>query len=1161
MSTQPDHWEAVKALFEAALEEKPASRSDFLAERCTDAYVRAEVERLLVEHDQAGAFLSTPPLNFPSLPDPSTRGLAEGYVLAKRFRILRFVAGGGMGEVYEAEDQELHERVAIKTIRSEILAQPNAVARFKREVHLARQVTHPNVCRIYDLFRHECGPGNQAPEIVFISMELLRGKSLSERLKEGGCMKAELALPLVRQLAAALGAAHSVGIVHRDFKPGNVVLVGAADESRAVVTDFGLALQAVQPGEVTSFSTGVGFLGTPAYMSPEQLEGRPATPASDIYALGLVIYEMMTGARPFKGETPMAAAMKRLSEAPTPPHNLKSDLSPLWESAILRCLERDPSKRFASAADVEKALLGEETTQSRIRDRARKSDRKWAIVGSIVVIALLLASSLLFNKIRIRWSGAGTHARRSVAVLGFKNLSERPQVNWVSSTVSEELSTELAIGEKLRTISGEDVARMRADLSLPDTGSLSQNTLSKIRQYSGSDLVVYGSYLDVDGSIRLDVRVQDAAAGETLASLTETAPEQGIASLIETTGAAMRQKIGIGSVDPDQQGQAKAALPSNMDATRMYAEGLEKLRSFDPLAARDLLEKAISLDPKYALAHAQLSEAWSRLGYDERARQEAKEALDLAGSLPPQERLLVQARYWTVAPDRPKAIETYRALVNLVPDNLDYGLLLAQSQILGAKPNDALTTVDTLRKLPQPDSDDPRLDLAASKASYATANFADADALAARAFEKSKLRGATLLMATALLERAGPLRKLGKVSESLDSAISARKIYASTGDRAGLARAFKMSGNVERLQGNLAAALNDFENCLQVSREIGDRRGVSGVLGNIAIIYEKRGDSESARKNYEEELAIATEIDDKTQVVETLNNLAGLYEERGETSKARDTYEKSLKICQQTGNRDVEAVVTGNIGFEAVELGDIAQAKEMFEQALGMAQQSKNTEFLIFLNQQLGNVMRTRDELDKAKARYGEAAALADKIGDEEDAVLARMSLGQLEFDAGHATVAEASLRQGLDVLSRKGGIPEQVSAESLLAECMLARGKMKEAHEMILKAQALIPKLNGLGPRFAFEVTKARVLSALGKQDAAEELIHKVVVDGEKHGYIGFTLEARLAEGEIELKAGKTDSARAQLKSVEKDARSKGFLLIARRAVTALSLPRRLAS
>jgi serine/threonine protein kinase len=367
MATQQDNWELVKALFEAALEVDAANRFSFLKERCLDANLRAEVERLLTEHDEAASFLSTPALgNVPSEAEIRTARLSQGEVLAGRFRILRFIASGGMGEVYEAEDQELREHVAVKTIRPEILVQPDAMARFKREVHLARQVTHPNVCRIFDLFRHRAGDLAHG-ETVFISMELLHGKTLAERLKEVGRMSTEEAEPLVRQMASALAAAHEAGIVHRDFKPGNVVLVGSPGRWRAVVTDFGLALRSVTSDETASLPTGRGLLGTPAYMSPEQIEGRSVTSGSDIYALGLVIFEMVAGRRPFQGDTAMSEAIKRVSVPPTPPRNIVPGLTPVWEAMILRCLEREPAKRFAGAQDVIAALSGVTAVQNDAR--------------------------------------------------------------------------------------------------------------------------------------------------------------------------------------------------------------------------------------------------------------------------------------------------------------------------------------------------------------------------------------------------------------------------------------------------------------------------------------------------------------------------------------------------------------------------------------------------------------------------------------------------------------------------------------------------------------------------------------------------------------------------------------------------------------------------
>ena len=235
----PDEWDRIKHLFEAALDLKPEQRLSFLADACSsDAPARLEVERLLKEYDRASGSLENPPLPaFANVgPGDVSRTFSVSEIVAGRFRIRRFIGQGGMGEVYEAEDLDLHEAVALKTLRLGIAAGQRYLEALKREVHHARRVTHPNVNRIFDLERHRKPDGD---EVAFLTMELLEGETLAERLKRGGCLTTAEALPLIEQMAAGLRAAHEAGVVHRDFKPGNVMLV--ASGTRAVITDFGLA--------------------------------------------------------------------------------------------------------------------------------------------------------------------------------------------------------------------------------------------------------------------------------------------------------------------------------------------------------------------------------------------------------------------------------------------------------------------------------------------------------------------------------------------------------------------------------------------------------------------------------------------------------------------------------------------------------------------------------------------------------------------------------------------------------------------------------------------------------------------------------------------------------------------------------------------------------
>ncbi len=278
--------------------------------------------------------------------------------VAGRFKILTFVGHGGMGEVYEAEDLELKEKVALKTVRHRQLANNKAIERFRKEIVVARRVTHPNVCRTFDLFRHASSIQG-GKEILVVSMELLRGENLEEWLCRKGPLNTEEAYPLVKQMIAGLQAAHEAGVVHRDFKTSNVMLVVASTGSqvlRAVITDFGLAHSMQE--DAASLTSSSDMIGTPAYMAPEQVEGKEITPATDIYSLGVVMFRLVTSQLPFQADTLAATMLKRLQEPAPSPKSLRPGLDDNWSETILKCLEREPAKRFSSVQEVELALTG-----------------------------------------------------------------------------------------------------------------------------------------------------------------------------------------------------------------------------------------------------------------------------------------------------------------------------------------------------------------------------------------------------------------------------------------------------------------------------------------------------------------------------------------------------------------------------------------------------------------------------------------------------------------------------------------------------------------------------------------------------------------------------------------------------------------------------------
>ncbi len=301
-----------------------------------------------------------------SSPD-SSNVFSPGEVVDDRYRVVRLVGKGGMGEVYEAEALDGGERVALKTVLPELLGNQKTIARFEREAELSRRISHPGVLRIFEVLRAVMG-GATVPCMV---MELLEGETLADRLIAGRPLDQERAVPVACQMAAGLTAAHRAGVVHRDLKPDNVFLAvpeagaagGGQAELRVVLTDFGVARRSVPAPRDESLTASNVLLGTPDYMAPEQLELEEASAASDVYTMGLVLFEMLTGERPFVADTPIEVVFKRVQEEPPSPRVHLPDLDPRWEKVILRCLARQPEDRYAEAQDLIPVLAGDAASQ------------------------------------------------------------------------------------------------------------------------------------------------------------------------------------------------------------------------------------------------------------------------------------------------------------------------------------------------------------------------------------------------------------------------------------------------------------------------------------------------------------------------------------------------------------------------------------------------------------------------------------------------------------------------------------------------------------------------------------------------------------------------------------------------------------------------------
>lgn len=638
-------WQAIAKIFEAALEKPQGDRTAFVRQACAgDADLESELAKLLEADQGHGSFLERPALDgfAPQATLPYKSALLScGSVISGRFEILRFIGQGGMGQVYAALDLELRERVAVKAIRPEISSDPRVLSRFRRELQLTRRITHLNVCRTFDIARHKSAAGDDiSNDITFLTMELLEGETLGDLLRREGRLRTSEALPLVLQMVGALGAAHSVGVVHRDFKPSNVLLVGSREQLRLVVTDFGLA-RAVLPDErlsaenvANSLTGSEGFLGTLNYMAPEQLERGEANTTSDIYALGLVMYEMVAGRRPFADAIPFAEVVRRVKEPVPSPKLFAPDLDFRWEAAIRKCLDREPQARFESVQQLADEIscvegiafvrseanrsVADSERQNTERDRKTSRSFWWR---TAIGIAAGMAVALLFLLIRYyRVRNAPLAEGATVLMTEIRNDTGDQRFDGAT----ELMRRQLAQSPYFNLMETTRIRTFLVEMMRPADSPLDPSTAREVALRSGAPRVIFGQVSRVGDSYVLDIDIEQPDnnpshsrarwenhwtwSGGSAPSSEKEIPG-GFLAAVRDSSDWIRSQVGESANDIAQMSAPPEDVTTgNWDALSKFAQAEKFKESGRPDNAILALQSALAADPRFALAYMRLGD-------------------------------------------------------------------------------------------------------------------------------------------------------------------------------------------------------------------------------------------------------------------------------------------------------------------------------------------------------------------------------------------------------------------------------------------------------------------------------------------------------------------------------------------------------------------------
>jgi serine/threonine protein kinase/tetratricopeptide (TPR) repeat protein len=608
--------EFVEQLFEAALALEPSVRAAFLDQACgEDHELKRVVEDLLAEDAQAGSMLEHSPVESivrsPVSPasGANTTGsigdqiapilagsLKPGQNLIGRFIIVRYIAKGGMGEVYEAEDRLLQcARIALKTILPEVAGEPAFRERFEREVLLAREVGHPNLCPVHDIFHSE------QPDLLFLTMKLLAGETLSARLRASPAISQGEAMAILRQMAAGLRAIHDAGIVHRDIKPNNIMLEGSGPEVRLSITDFGLAR--ARHTEQSLFGKGL-VAGTPDYMAPELFAGGEPSQASDLFALGVVLHEVFTGQKPMRAPGDSGAICS--------PRLQSAGLPSFCVQLVTGCLDQDPMRRCQV---FERALT---SLHINYDTRGFWTRRRFVAVALSGFGAAAGTVWWKWNDIEELWSPLPT--KRFVALLSWPKTSDvhvTPMLTSVLSAIKSELTHVETRDRDLFVISPEDA-------------SLDVATMTHLKEVCdplGANLVLAASGIPAAGYFHLFLRLLDPVSGHSLREKRLTCP---VAEITTLPGKAVRAAAGLLNVAPylgretPQEGRTQSP-----EAFTAFQTAESLVKQTGPTALDEAIAKykrATELDSRYALAYAKLAQAYARYYFIHRSQA----ALDLA---------------------------------------------------------------------------------------------------------------------------------------------------------------------------------------------------------------------------------------------------------------------------------------------------------------------------------------------------------------------------------------------------------------------------------------------------------------------------------------------------------------------------------------------------
>ncbi len=1020
--------------------------------------------------------------------------LETGDVMAGRYEILQLLGEGGMGAVYKARDRELDRFVALKLIRRELSSNPAIVARFKQELLLSHQVTHKNVIRIYDL--------GDSDGIKFITMEFVEGEDLRTLILDNKKFSPKEAVEIIQQVCHALEAAHSVGIIHRDLKPQNVM----RDKSgRILVMDFGMARTLEGDGMT---QTGA-LVGTMEYMSPEQALAKDLDQRSDLFAVGLIFYELLSGKMPYKAESALASLIKRNQERAIPVSDHDQTIPGPLSNIVSKCLERDPALRYQTASELLQDLdmwvgKGAAATlgfQPAVEPWGRTIH--WPMVMGVITVLALATVGYVFRGPLFSPPAKKTASAPalSLAILPFRNASGDPSMDWLGSSVADMLSTDVGQSAHLRTISPERLHQVLSDLRITPGTSIDPGMIGRIAEFSNADTLVWGQYAKFGGQIRIDATLQDLKHDRSLPIKIEAVDEKDIPGAVDRLAASIRSNLAF-SPDVISELKASSFQPSSHSAAslRDYNEGVQFLRNGKNLDAVKALQSATKEDPEFALAYARLADADSALGYDSDAEQASRKAVELSDQLPPAEKYLIQASHERIKRDYSKAIEAYENLAKAAPNNSDVLFELAGLYWKSSaydKAREEYTKVLTL--------DPKRVDV-------------------------------LLAIGRAEVDSGDPQKGLEYFTRAQPLAVE----FGNDEERAQILQA---TGVAYTSLNKHEDALRSLRESLEIERHLGLKKGIAMTLDAMATSEDALGKPDLALKDYKEALALYQDMGDKAETGDLQNNFAQFYFDHGQYDDALKLFKESLQAEVEVGNLSNQGYVLNNIGNVYFIKADYQNARTYYEQALQVREKVKVSSNIAETLQNLGETSGKMGQYDQAVEQYLRALDLRRSAGDKRGAAVASSSLGVLFGYQGRYGAAlsaeEDALKTFRESQERSSWLPEILA---YYGNALAQVGRSDDAQKSLEEAMSVAREVKTPAPIARIQGYQGDNAFYRGDYKAAATLYDEALKTASQSGNLDLIQVAKFNVAKVAVREGRFQSAASLLSKLSEESEHLGL-------------------